>query len=91
MYSMMLSVPGSMATKSRISPKSTSAPMPVEIRLEKPTSLFSAQSRIAVHSAPDCEMTAIRPGSALPALNVAFSPMSVRITPRQLGPRIRKP
>ena len=88
---MMLSVAGSIATKSRISPKSTSAPMPVEIRLENPTSLFAAQSRMAVHSAPDCEITAIRPGIALPALKVALSPMSERITPRQFGPRMRMP
>ena len=60
-YSMMLSVSGSIATKYRISQISTSAPMPVEIMLENTKDLLSAQYRIAVHRAPDCEMTAMRP------------------------------
>ena len=54
--------------------------------LEKPTSFDLAQSKIAVHKAPDCEIKAILPAIALPLLKVAFSPISGRITPRQLGP-----
>ncbi len=64
--------------------------MPVEITLEKPTALTRAQSRMAVHSAPDCEMSPIDPGRALPALNVPLKRMSVRMTPRQFGPTKRR-
>ena len=58
----MLSVPGSRARKSRISPSSTSEPSPVEITVEKPTRRVCAQSRIAAQIAPDCETSARRPG-----------------------------
>ena len=58
---MMLSVPGRGPGKSRISPRSTSEPTPVEITLEKPTCRERAQSSMAAHRAPDCETSARRP------------------------------
>jgi len=57
--------------------------------VEKPTLFGCAQSRIAEHSAPDCEISAIEPGVAPLCAKVAFRPISGRITPRQLGPRSR--
>ena len=58
----------------------------MDMTLENPTSLVCAQSRIAVHKAPDCDTKARLPILALPWLNVALRPISGRITPKQLGP-----
>ena len=88
---MMLSVPGSRARKSRISPRSTSEPIPVEITVEKPTRRVCAQSRMAAHSAPDCETSARRPGKVGRGPQDALSRWSLRISPRLFGPRKRSP
>ena len=57
----------------------------------KPTCSCAAQSRMAVRSAPDCEMKATRPGRAMPAAKVAFIRSMGFMTPRQLGPTTRMP
>ena len=74
-----------------MSPKPRSAPMPVDTTAEKATSRFSAQSRIAVHKAPDCDTRAIPPSAALLLPKVAFKPTLGRMRPRQFGPRNRIP
>ena len=86
MYIRMLWVLASETRKSRISPKSTSVDEPIDTTLEKPTSLLCAQSRIAVHSAPDCDTKAMSPVFAPPLLKVAFRPIDGRMMPRQFGP-----
>jgi hypothetical protein len=50
-----------------------------------------AQSRMAVPSAPDCDMNAIGPPGGMPAEKEAFMGVVVSITPRQLGPMRRIP
>ena len=57
--------------------------------LEKPTLLGRAQSRMAAHKAPDWDTRPMEPGIAVPRTKVAFSPMSGRMMPRQLGPSRR--
>ena len=74
-----------------MSPKSTSAASPREITVEKPTWCGSAQSRIAVQSAPDWETSARSPGMATPLQKVMFSPRRGRNIPRQFGPTMRMP
>jgi hypothetical protein len=64
---------------------------PRETTLEKPTLLGSAQSRIAVQSAPDCDMRPMVPGLALPWAKVRLSWLPGRMMPRQLGPIRRMP
>ena len=44
-----------------------------------------------MHTAPDCETRPRRPGRAGVRAKVALSPASVRMSPRQFGPRIRTP
>ena len=90
-YISTASVPGSATRKSSTSPKSTSAAAPRDTTLLKPTPEGFAQSRIAVQIAPDCDTSASLPGSAGTGENVAFSPASVRISPRQFGPSRRRP
>ena len=51
--------------------------------------LGDAKLSIAVHTAPDCAISASRPGSARPAPIVALSPMLVRMTPKACGPSSR--
>ncbi len=63
---------------------------PSETTLEKPTLLGIAQSSIAAHTAPDCDTSPSDPASAVPRAKVAFSPISGRMIPRQLGPTSRK-
>jgi hypothetical protein len=63
----------------------------VDTTLEKPMPLVSAQSSMAVHSAPDCDTSARSPDSVAPWLKVALSPMDGRWMPRQLGPMKRMP
>ena len=62
---MMLSVRGSEIMYSSTSPKSMSLDEPSETTAEKPMLFGSAQSRIDVHSAPDCEIRPIVPLIAL--------------------------
>ena len=57
----------------------------------KPTSSCAAQSRMAVRSAPDCEMKPTRPGLAMPAAKVAFIRSIGFMMPRQFGPTTRIP
>ena len=49
----------------------------------------SAQSSMAVTSAPDCEMKANCPGRAGMCAKLAFSPVCGASRPTQLGPRMR--
>ncbi len=72
-----------------MSPKSTSALSPSEMKCEKPTLWERAQSSTAVHSAPDCETKAIGPGVAAAWLKLALRPMPGLSRPTQFGPRIR--
>ncbi len=62
---------------------------PSDTTLENPTLLGRAQSSMAVQTAPDCDTSPSEPASALPLANVAFSPRSGRMMPRQLGPTTR--
>ena len=48
----------------------------------------AAQSRIAVPSAPDCDMNAMVPGGGIVPAKIAFSFDGVAIRPRQFGPRM---
>ena len=73
------------------SPQPTSSIEPSDTIELKPTSSCAAQSRMAVRSAPDCEMKPTRPGLAMPAANVAFSRSMGFMMPRQLGPITRMP
>ena len=65
--------------------------MPVETTAEKPISFISAQSRMAVQMAPDCETSARLPGFATLWPKVMLRFLSGRIRPRQLGPIKRIP
>lgn len=84
----MASVAGSVAKRSRRSPISTSAISPAETMPEKPMPRASAESSIAVTSAPLCEMSASPPGLAFVLAKVALSLLRGETTPRQLGPTI---
>ena len=88
-YIRIASVASSATRKSSTSPKSTSIAPPSETTLVKPTSALAAQSRIAPQIAPDCDTRARLPERAGVRAKVAFSPQSVRITPRQFGPSTR--
>jgi hypothetical protein len=90
-YSSTASVAASDTRKSRTSPKSTSAAPPSDTTLVKPTPAACAQSSSAPQMAPDCDTSAKLPGRAAVRANVASRPTSVRIAPRQLGPRMRTP
>src|SRR3972149_1551613 len=62
-----------------------SALLPREMNLEKPTLFPTAQSRMAVHRAPDWEKKAISPLGGIPAANDALSMEPVSMRPRQFG------
>ena len=85
----MLSVRGSEIMYSSTSPKSMSDEEPRDTTVEKPTLFGLAQSRMAAHSAPDCEIRPMLPLSALACAKVALTPSCGRMTPRQLGPSRR--
>ena len=59
--------------------------------LARPRFRPAAQSRMAVHSAPDWEMTEMLPGGGICLANEAFIRWWVLIRPRQLGPSMRTP
>ena len=61
------------------------------MNLENPTPVLSAQSRVTVHIAPDCDIIAILPSKALLAAKEALRPEAVSMIPRQLGPIILIP
>ncbi len=88
-YRKMLSVRGSEIMKSSTSPKWMSDEVPSETTAEKPTLFGLAQSRIAAHSAPDCEIRPIVPFTAPAWAKVALRPSCGRIAPKQLGPSRR--
>ncbi len=73
------------------SPQPTSSIEPSDTIELKPTSSWAAQSRMAVRSAPDCEMKPTRPGLAMPAANVAFIRSIGFMIPRQFGPMTLMP
>ena len=56
----------------------------------KPTQLSTAQSSIAVPSAPLCDMNAIFPACGFAFRKEAFRPIAGIMTPRQFGPIIRQ-
>ena len=62
---------------------------PSDTTVEKPTLFGLAQSRMAAHSAPDCEIRPMLPLSALACAKVALTPSCGRMMPRQLGPSRR--
>ena len=69
----------------------TSSMLPTETKCEKPMPSSIAQSSTEVHKAPDWEMKPTRPGRAIPAANVALSPPTGFMIPRQFGPITRMP
>ena len=74
-----------------MSDSSSTALLPRLMNLEKPMFSPRAQSRMAVHSAPDCEKKAMLPAGGVPAAKVALSPVPVLLRPRQLGPSSAMP
>src|SRR5262245_16671899 len=68
-----------------------SAKSPSEIKCEKPMPFDRAQSRTAVHKAPDCDTNAILPGNAAMCAKLAFRPTPGTNKPRQFGPKILNP
>ncbi len=57
----------------------------------KPTLPMAARSRPAVPMAPLCEMKPMMPCAGMPGMKLALSFLAGRITPRQLGPMMRRP
>ena len=74
-----------------MSPKSTSSMEPMEMKWLKPTLPMAARSRLAVPMAPLCEMKPMMPCAGMPGMKLALSFLAGRITPRQLGPMMRRP
>ena len=72
-----------------MSPKSTSACSPSDTKCEKPICRASAQSSMAVTSAPDCDTKASSPGRAGMCAKLALSLACGASRPTQLGPRMR--
>ena len=62
---------------------------PSESTDEKPMCIGAAKSSMAVHTAPDWDTSARRPGNVGVVPNVALRPMSVRMTPKAPGPTTR--
>ncbi len=62
---------------------------PSEITVENPMCIGAAKSSIAVHTAPDWDTSASRPGNVGVAPKVALSPTSVRMMPKAPGPTTR--
>ena len=85
----MARVLGSLAKKSSMSPKSTSACSPSDTKWEKPMPRPWAQSSMAVTRAPDCETKASSPGRASMCEKLALSPLWGTSNPMQLGPKMR--
>ncbi|MFT5323163.1 MAG: hypothetical protein ACI8P0_001010 [Planctomycetaceae bacterium] len=69
----------------------TSSMLPTETKCENPIRSRTAQSRIDVPRAPDCEMNAICPAAGIVDAKLALSFTCGAITPRQFGPTIRMP
>jgi hypothetical protein len=67
--------------------------LPIEMNIATPRRLSEASARIASPSAPDWEMKPTFPRDGTVAANVALrrTPVSVLITPMQLGPTMRMP
>ena len=82
----MTLVCSSSAKAVRKSVSDRSALLPMLMSLARPRWRAAAQSRMAVHSAPDCEMTEIPPGCGICLANEAFIRWWVLIRPRQFGP-----
>ena len=85
----MLRVCGSSPRYSIRSPQPTSTIDPIDTNELNPTLTCRLQSSTAVHSAPLWLMKPTLPGRAIALANVAFSPVSGLITPRQFGPMTR--
>ena len=66
-----------------------SALLPMLTSLARPKPRPAAWSRIAVHSAPDCEKIEMLPERGMLPANEAFIRWPVLISPRQLGPSSR--
>ena len=87
----MTVVSESSASAWRKSASFKSALLPMLMTLPMPSFSFAAQSRIATHNAPDCEMTEIFPGGGTDGANVAFIRWCMFRMPRQFGPCSRTP
>ncbi len=85
-YPTMTLVCGSSAKALRKLVSDRSALLPMLMSLARPRCRAAAQSRIAVHSAPDWEITEIPPGCGICLANEAFIRWWALIRPRQLGP-----
>ncbi len=72
-----------------MSPQPTSSIEPRDTTELNPTPSRTLQSSTAVSSAPLWLTNPTDPGTAMPAANVAFRPLAVFMTPRQLGPTTR--
>ena len=68
----MTAVLSSSAKAERKSVSSRSALLPMLTRVARPILREAAQSRMAVHSAPDCETTEIAPTCGMWLANEAF-------------------
>jgi hypothetical protein len=82
----MTRVSGSFERNSMTSDSVRAALLPRLTNFEKPTFSPIAQSRMAVHSAPDCEKKEIAPAGGVPAAKDALRRACVLMRPRQLGP-----
>jgi hypothetical protein len=82
----MTFVCSSVASAVRKSVSSSCALLPMLMSLPRPRWRAAARSRIAVSSAPDCEITEMPPAFGMWLAKDAFIAWSVLITPRQLGP-----
>ena len=71
----------------------TSALLPSETKLDRPSPRAVASARTATPRPPDCEAKPTGPATGALGASVALSETSgsVLITPKQLGPTIRMP
>ncbi len=72
-----------------MSPRSTSAMSPSEMKCEKPVPRAFAQSRTAATIPPDWATNASLPAAGIRGAKLAFKPECGTMTPKQFGPMIR--
>ena len=92
-YSSTTSVRSSPCQNCSRSLPDTSARLPAETNVDRPSPRFAASARIAMPSAPDWQKKPIRPGGGTTGARVAFirTAGSVLTRPRQFGPSTRIP
>ena len=92
-YSSTTSVASSPCQNCSRSLPDTSARLPAETNVDRPSPRFAASARIAMPSMPDWQKKPIRPGGGTTGAKVAFirTAGSVFTRPRQFGPSTRIP